>query len=88
MLCLALGIGATSTVYGVVDTLYLRAPPGIADPTSVVRPYLTMTSDTLAISGRAGALAYPLYDEIRGQARSVEGMAGYGNLSISIGLGS
>ena len=38
--CLGLGIGATSTIFGIVDVLFFRPPPGVADPASIVRPYI------------------------------------------------
>lgn len=87
VLCLGLGIGATSTVFGVVDALFLRPPPGLGQPGRLVRPYLTLQSDSLGISGRAAALPYGLYAEIRGRARSIDGIAGFTNRAVSVGLG-
>lgn len=40
VLTLALGIGATTTLLSVVDTLIFRAPAGVVDADRVVRPYL------------------------------------------------
>src|SRR5713226_5575443 len=37
VLCLAIGIGANATMFGVVDTLLLRPPAGVRDPSSLVR---------------------------------------------------
>src|SRR5213075_1546671 len=39
VVCLALGIGANATIFGVVDTLLFRAPPHVQDPDRVVRLY-------------------------------------------------
>jgi len=36
VLCLAIGIGANATMFGIVDALVLRQPPGIRDPRSLV----------------------------------------------------
>src|SRR2546428_14137058 len=40
VVCLALGIGANATIFGVVDTLLFRAPPHVQDPEQVVRLYV------------------------------------------------
>ena len=39
VLTLALGIGINATMFGVVDTLFLRTPAGVARPDGVVRLY-------------------------------------------------
>lgn len=49
VLTLALGIGATSTLFAIVDRLFLRAPTGLAEPERLHRLYVktTLTSDGL-----------------------------------------
>ena len=57
VLTLALGIGATSTLFAIVDRLFLRAPTGLAEPNSLHRLFVTttLTSDGLpALQGQFG----------------------------------
>ena len=51
LLCLAIGIGANTTMFGVADRLFLRPPPGIRDPGQIVRVYLDRPGGTV----RAGS---------------------------------
>src|SRR5438309_12052582 len=64
VVCLALGIGANATIFGVVDTLLFRPPPHVLDPERVVRLYFRRRlppfgTTTSSITG------YPLYTLIR-----------------------
>ena len=43
VLTLALGIGVNATMFGVVDTLFLKPPAGVRDPGRVVRVYVRRT---------------------------------------------
>src|SRR5437867_1921075 len=76
VVCLALGIGANATIFGVVDTLLFRAPPGIEDPGRVVRLYVRRNlppfgATTSSITG------YPLYTSIRDGAGAFDGLAAF-----------
>ena len=86
VLCLALGIGATSTVFGIVDALFFRPPPGIGDPAAIVRPYVTVKSEHVYSDG-SSRTSYPAYLELRTQTRSLAGLAGYADVSLSVGSG-
>jgi predicted permease len=74
VICLALGIGANATIFGVVDTMLFRAPPHVREPENVVRlyfrkttpPFGTLTSETTG---------YPLYTLIRDSRRGFESVA-------------
>src|SRR5205823_6661033 len=76
VVCLALGIGANATIFGVVDTLLFRAPPHIKDPGHIVRlyvrrnlaPFGTVTSSTTG---------YPLYTSIRNAAHAFNDLAAF-----------
>jgi predicted permease len=87
VLCLALGIGAASTVFGVVDVLFFRPPSGVGDPGRLVRPYVTARGAQLSLGGAGAMLPDPVFDEIRGQTQAIEGVAGFVTLPISAGLG-
>ncbi len=76
VVCLALGIGANATIFGVVDTLLFRAPPHIEDPGRVVRLYVrrNLPPFGLATSSTTG---YPLYTSIRDAAQAFNGLAAF-----------
>jgi predicted permease len=87
VVCLALGIGANATIFGVVDTLLFRAPPRIEDPGRVVRLYVRrdLPPFGLATSSTTG---YPLYTSIRDAAHAFNGLAAFSySLSASLGRG-
>lgn len=86
ILCLALGIGATSTVFGIIDALYLRPPPGVGDPAGIVRPYITAKGSHLTMNA-SEALSYPAYVELRDHTRTLSGLAGYSPVPVDIGSG-
>src|SRR5216117_111896 len=74
VVCLALGIGANATIFGVVDTLLFRPPPHVREPERVVRLYFRrhyppFGANTSSITG------YPLYTLIRESARDFDALA-------------
>src|SRR5438128_467739 len=76
VVCLALGIGANATMFGVVDTLLFRPPPHVRDPERVVRLYFrrhypAIGTNTSSITG------YPLYTLMRESARDFDALAAY-----------
>lgn len=76
VLTLALGIGATSTMFGIVDRLLLRAPDHVVHPASLRRIYAHVRTKssgefTTSISG------YSTYSAIRVHSRSVAQTAVY-----------
>src|SRR5690606_26991876 len=86
--CLGLGIGATSTIFGIVDVLYFRPPPGVTDPASIVRPYIAR--DTGAVQTTAGGndrLSFPDYLDMRDHNRTLSGLAAFTNVALSVGRG-
>jgi len=88
VICLALGIGANATIFGVVDTLLFRAPPQIEDPGRVVRLYVrrNLPPFGLATSSTTG---YPLYTAIRDAAHAFNGLAAFSYAQrVSLGRGT
>src|SRR6266702_840139 len=73
VVCLALGIGANATIFGVVDTLLFRAPPLVQDPARVTRLYFRRTYPfgTWASS----TTGYPMYTSLRDAAHAFDGLA-------------
>ena len=69
VLCLALGICASITVFSVVDALLLRPLPGVADPGRLV----SLASKPVPFEGMSGgaspqALSYPELPALPGDA--------------------
>jgi len=88
VLCLALGIGATSTIFGIVDTLFFRPPEGVAHPGSIVRPYIERDSGAMQTSGEGSLRAsFPDYVDMRDNQRSLSGLAAFSDIALSVGQG-
>jgi len=88
VLCLGLGIGATSTIFGIVDVLFFRPPPGVAEPGSIVRPYIAR--DTGAVQTMAGGndrVSFPDYVDMRDNNRTLSGLAAFTNVALSVDRG-
>jgi predicted permease len=80
---LALGIGATTTVFTLINTLLLRPPAGVRAPERLVAVY---TSD---YSGpRFGNTSYPDLEEFRAGAAGVLELAGHGMRPLSASTGA
>jgi putative ABC transport system permease protein len=64
VLTLALGIGANATMFGVVDTLFLRPPAGVREPGRVARVYLKRTVGMLGtFTGQT--TTFPTFTDLR-----------------------
>jgi putative ABC transport system permease protein len=94
VLTLALGLGATSTMFGVVDTLFLRPPPGVGHPGNLVRLETTLRPGAQPPSGPIQIGGYTtsfsrIYQTLRDNARALSGLAAYGALEdVSVGGGA
>lgn len=80
---IALGVGANTTIFTIVNRLFLDDPPGVVEPDRLVR--ITRATPTT----QSGSLAYPDYEHYREHAEGFEGIAGYddANLALSIQAG-
>jgi predicted permease len=76
---LALGIGANTTIFSLINGLLLRPIVGVETPESLVAVY---TSDFS--SGRYGSSSYPDYVSFRDGAQAFEGLAAYGGAEASL----
>ncbi len=71
---LALGIGINAVMFGVVDTLFLRAPAGVARPDGIVRVYYQHRSRSFGDRITGASSTFPSYTDLaRRRARSRAG---------------
>jgi len=81
---LALGLGATAAMFGVLDRLLLRAPIGVRDPGHVVRLYVRHTRASFFGSRFQRSFSYADFGDFAG-ARSVSEVAFDGGRRLSVG---
>lgn len=76
VLCLALGIGASTSVFAIIDALFLRPPPGIREPRSLVRldPSWSGRGST---GWAAGGMPYPAFVSLQEDMRGLVQLAGF-----------
>src|SRR2546429_1946218 len=87
VVCLALGIGANATMFGVVDTLLFRPPPHVRDPERVVRLYFRRHHPAIGTT-TSSITGYSLYTLIRESAPAFDALAAYTySQSASLGRG-
>lgn len=80
VLTLALGIGATSTIFSVVNAVLLRPLP-FRDPQGLI----TVSQQSTGTQTAGVHMSFTKYEAIRDQAQSLEGLAVYYPLSPSLG---
>ena len=84
--CIALGLGANATMFGVADTLFFRAPAGVRDAGRVVRVYFEFNAPG-AGQMTSDLVSYPLYTAFRDETKSFESVAAYQSTIVSEGHG-
>jgi putative ABC transport system permease protein len=92
LLCLAVGIGANATMFGVADRLFLEPPAGIHDPGSVVRVYFDRATGGVRTPGGGGG-SYPDFTDLRTRATSgaraaFQSIAAYSKETFDYGVGA
>jgi predicted permease len=74
LLTLALGVGANSTIFSVVNATLMRPLP-VADPDSLVFVFS---------GGTGGVFSYPDYAEQRDQNQVLDGLTAWGGISVAL----
>jgi len=83
VLTLALGIGANTAIFSLVDAILLRPLSGVEDPERLVAVYTSDYSST-----RYGTSSYPDYVDYRDRNEVFSGLAAYVDTSINLSAGS
>jgi predicted permease len=84
--CIALGLGANATMFGVADTLFFRPPAVVRDAGHVVRIYFEFNAPG-AGQITSDLASYPLYAAFRDETKSFESVAAYQATTVSEGHG-
>ena len=79
VLTLALGIGANTTIFSLMDALYLRPLPGIAEPDRMVE--IGRTHDGQGFN----SVSFPDYRDYRDQTSTVAGIAAASEQQFHLG---
>ncbi|HKG92772.1 MAG TPA: ADOP family duplicated permease [Gemmatimonadaceae bacterium] len=77
VLTLALGVGVNAATFSLLDRLYLRPPPGAADPGSLRRIWLRHFNTEDGLPFASTALSFPAYREIAAAAPDSAALALY-----------
>ncbi|MFI5234058.1 MAG: ABC transporter permease, partial [Gemmatimonadales bacterium] len=84
--CIALGLGANATMFGVADTLFFRAPSAVRDAGHVVRMYFEFNAPGVG-QMTTDLASYPMYAAFRDETKSFESVAAYQSTVVSEGHG-
>lgn len=71
VLTLGLGIGANATIFSIISRFVLNMPP-VGDPTTLLSVHTTHDGERCCNN-----FSWPLYEELRDNAKSFAGLAGY-----------
>jgi predicted permease len=77
---LAIGIAASTIVFGVADALFFRAPPGVRDAERLVD--IARTTDRTGY----GPILYPAFRHVREHTRTLESIAAVTRTSLALSL--
>ncbi|HTQ55920.1 MAG TPA: ABC transporter permease [Bryobacteraceae bacterium] len=82
VLTLALGIGANTAIFTVVDAVLLRPLPGVASPSRLVSLYRVQHNDAF------DSMGYPDYADLRDRNTSLSALAAFSPVSMSLSRGT
>lgn len=84
---LGLGIGATATMFGVVDRLLLQAPQYLREPERLARFYITIRHEPAGFE-TSSIVGYSAYAALRDGTHAFDGVAAYQSSSWIVGTGN
>lgn len=88
VICLALGIGANATMFGIVDALLFKAPAHIAQPDGVARVYFSYPGGKPGKVNASQITGYGTYEALRDHVPAFKEVAAYWAKTTTIGRGS
>jgi predicted permease len=83
VLCLAVGIGANTALYGVLDALLFRPPDGVTAPGELMRVRIGAPGPSAGLA--ASSATYPTYAEARERLAEVAAVAAYAPRTLTLG---
>src|SRR5215469_15690542 len=86
IMTLALGIGANTAIFQLLDAVRIRALP-VKDPQALVSIQPTTTKDRRGSVNRFGVLTYPLWEQIRASQPGFAGMFAWGEDQFNLSSG-
>jgi predicted permease len=88
VICLALGIGANATMFGIVDALMFKAPAHIVQPDGVARIYFNYPGGKPGTVNATQVTGYGTYEALRDNVPAFKEIAAYWSNTTTIGHGS
>lgn len=82
VLVISLGSGAVTTIFSAMNALLLRPLPGVADPARLVSLQPTRPDGAVLQQG-----SYATYEYLRDHAHTMDGVAAWGRVSLTIAAG-
>ncbi|PYP67399.1 MAG: hypothetical protein DMD26_04705 [Gemmatimonadetes bacterium] len=86
VLTLAIGIGANTVMFGIVDGLLFRPPAAVADPAGLVRVELELQLPN-GPPQMTGVLSYPDFVNVRDRAQGLAHTAAFARTTVQVGRG-
>ena len=86
VLTLAIGIGANTLMFGIVDALLFRPPAQVADASRLVRLQLELQLPNEPPQ-LTGVVSYPDFSNVRDRARGLSHVGAFARTSIEVGRG-
>ncbi|HWG53474.1 MAG TPA: ADOP family duplicated permease [Gemmatimonadaceae bacterium] len=87
IVCLALGIGANATMFGIVDTLMLKPPAHVGDPDQVARIEFSQPASAMGGGGAFSTTGYGTYEALRDHVNAFANVAAYSAMTTTLGRG-